>query len=334
MKVTSKVISIALSLIILASAATSAVGAVTIKNCNGNASCVLGQFGRGQLDLNSLFGNVKELCKDGNCSNIKELCKNGNCVNVNELCKNGNCADIKGLCKDGSCADTKGLCKDNNCADAEQICKDGKCNVTKLIKSAPSCKATEKPTQPEPSEKVKPTAPAAETVKPTQPPTKPTEAAKPATKPTEPVQIATEKPAATEAPTTAVQETSEFNLSYEDEVIRLVNIERSRYGLSPLSKDSGAVSAAHIRVKETVRYFSHTRPNGTSCFTVAGELGLSYRTLGENIAYGYSTPQMVVNGWMNSEGHRRNILSASFTKIGVGCYSDRGTLYWSQFFAG
>ena len=56
--------------------------------------------------------------------------------------------------------------------------------------------------------------------------------------------------------------------------------------------------------------------------------------VGENIAYGYSTPAQVVNGWMNSEGHRKIILSASYSKIGVGCYSSGGVLYWSQFFIG
>ena len=101
-----------------------------------------------------------------------------------------------------------------------------------------------------------------------------------------------------------------------------------------LSVDSGAVTAAHIRAKEIVRSFSHTRPDGRSCFSAAADSGVSYRTAGENIAYGYATPQQVVNGWMNSEGHRKNILSASFTGIGVGCYEHNGVLYWSQFFIG
>jgi len=140
-----------------------------------------------------------------------------------------------------------------------------------------------------------------------------------------------EKPA---EPDSAITADSDFNTAYEDEVIRLVNAERAKYGLSALQKDQGAVSVAHVRAKEIVQSFSHTRPDGSSCFTAAKELGVSYSAAGENIAYGYADPQQVVNGWMNSEGHRKNILSSSFSKIGVGCYSSGNTLYWSQFFIG
>lgn len=188
------------------------------------------------------------------------------------------------------------------------------------------------------------------TVKPTDEPQSVTEASEKTTKPSKlPNEAATETKASkpitaptkaetntieTKAKSTDVVNNSEFNVSYEDEVIRLVNIERANYGLSPLSKDNGAVSVAHIRAKEIVQYFSHTRPDGTSCFTAAKEQGVAYRSAGENIAYGYPSPKQVVSGWMNSEGHRKNILSSSYTKIGVGCYSSGGTLYWSQFFIG
>ena len=142
----------------------------------------------------------------------------------------------------------------------------------------------------------------------------------------------TEKP--TEPTVDQTHANSQFNSAYEAEVFRLVNIERLRYGLSPLSLDDGAVNVAHIRAEEIVHNFSHTRPDGSSCFTAAQEAGVSYRYAGENIAYGYPTPAQVVDGWMNSEGHRKNILSASFNRIGVGCYESRGVLYWSQFFIG
>ena len=125
-----------------------------------------------------------------------------------------------------------------------------------------------------------------------------------------------------------------YNSSYEDEVIKLVNAERAKYGLSALKKDTKATQAARIRAKEIVTKFSHTRPDGSSCFTAAKEVGATYRSAGENIAYGYSTPKQVVDGWMNSEGHRKNILSSSFTKIGVGCYKSGRVLYWSQMFMG
>ena len=80
------------------------------------------------------------------------------------------------------------------------------------------------------------------------------------------------------------------------------------------------------------RYFSHTSPTYGSPFQMIKAFGLSYRTAGENIAMGYSTPQAVVDGWMNSSGHRANILNASYTQIGVG-YVVQGH-YWTQMFIG
>ncbi len=185
-----------------------------------------------------------------------------------------------------------------------------------------------------------PTEPAVIPVKPTEHPTEPVVVpTKPVEAPTVPVEVPTEKPTVpvvkpTEAAPPQQPVSAEFNTVYEAEVLRLVNIERAQYGLAPLTMDNGAVQVAHLRAKEIVQSFSHTRPDGSSCFTAAKEFGLSYRTAGENIAYGYATPQQVVSGWMNSEGHRKNILSASFSKIGIGCYESRGVLYWSQFFIG
>lgn len=151
----------------------------------------------------------------------------------------------------------------------------------------------------------------------------------------------TKKPATTAKPTAKPSESnsadahaSEFNTAYEDEVLRLVNIERNKKGLTALTKDNGAVKVAHLRAKEIVNNFSHTRPDGSSCFTAAKELGVTYRSAGENIAYGYSSPEQVVKGWMNSDGHRKNILSTSFKKIGIGCCKSGNVLYWSQFFIG
>lgn len=131
-----------------------------------------------------------------------------------------------------------------------------------------------------------------------------------------------------------VQSAGSYNSSFEDEVISLVNKERAARGIAKLKKNAGATSVARIRATEIVKSFSHTRPDGSSCFTAATEQGVKYRTAGENIAYGYSSPEAVVNGWMNSDSHRKNILSASFTSIGVGCYRSGSTLYWSQFFIG
>ena len=97
--------------------------------------------------------------------------------------------------------------------------------------------------------------------------------------------------------------------------------------------DATLSAAAQVRAQEIDVSFSHTRPDGTSCFTVLKDFGISYRACGENIAKGSPSPARVVEGWMNSAGHRANILNANFTAIGVGVYADAaGTLHWAQLF--
>ncbi|MBE5862630.1 MAG: sporulation protein [Lachnospiraceae bacterium] len=121
--------------------------------------------------------------------------------------------------------------------------------------------------------------------------------------------------------------------TYEEQVVALVNAERAKEGLPALKVDETLQAAALARAKETVQLFSHTRPNGTSCFTILKEYGISYRYAGENIAYGQRSPEEVVNAWMNSEGHRANIMNKNFTTIGIGYYQTaNGTKYWSQLF--
>ncbi len=106
---------------------------------------------------------------------------------------------------------------------------------------------------------------------------------------------------------------------YENEVLRLVNVERAKQGLAALSAgSSAAMQAADVRADEIKTSFSHTRPNGSNCFTALEEAGVSYRAAGENIASGYRTPATVVEGWMNSAGHRANILNKTFTHLAVG----------------
>lgn len=123
-------------------------------------------------------------------------------------------------------------------------------------------------------------------------------------------------------------------LSYEEEVVRLVNDIRRQNGLGELTMNWELSRVARYKSQDMVdrRYFSHTSPTYGSPFQMMKAFGLSYRYAGENIAYGYSTPQAVVNGWMNSEGHRANILNANFTQIGVG-YVSKGH-YWTQMFIG
>lgn len=120
--------------------------------------------------------------------------------------------------------------------------------------------------------------------------------------------------------------------SYTEQVIQLVNAQRAQNGLAPLQTNSAISEAARIRAGELPSLFEHTRPDGSTCFTVLSEVGLRYGTAGENIAAGYATPEQVVEGWMNSPGHRANILNGSFTTIGVG-YNSEGN-YWVQLFIG
>lgn len=122
---------------------------------------------------------------------------------------------------------------------------------------------------------------------------------------------------------------------YSTQVVELVNKERAKEGLGALQVDDTLQKAAQARAREIVEQFSHTRPNGTSCFTVLGEYGVSgYSMSGENIAMGYATPEAVMIGWMNSPGHRANILTASYDTIAVGCVEYNGAFYWVQLFLG
>lgn len=120
--------------------------------------------------------------------------------------------------------------------------------------------------------------------------------------------------------------------SYVEQVVELVNMERAKVGLPALTMSQDLNNAAQIRAVETVQSFSHTRPDGSSFSSVLKENGISFRGAGENIAWGQRTPEAVVNAWMNSEGHRANILNKNFTSIGVGYYLNGSTPYWAQLF--
>lgn len=121
----------------------------------------------------------------------------------------------------------------------------------------------------------------------------------------------------------------------EWEIVRIVNEERYRAGREGISIFGKIQSAAGIRAKELPELFAHQRPDGTSCFTVLTDKNISYRAAGENIAAGQTSPSDVMNSWMNSPGHKSNILSESFDHIGVGYAT--GGFYgknWVQLFVG
>ena len=120
-----------------------------------------------------------------------------------------------------------------------------------------------------------------------------------------------------------------------NEILRLVNIERKKAGVKPLKLSRELLRPAAIRAKEITKVFSHTRPNGmpfNSAF-----YGIDYKTAGENIAAGQTSCKMVMEQWMNSPGHRANILSKKYKYLGVGYLYDSKTAYkhfWVQHFKG
>ena len=109
-------------------------------------------------------------------------------------------------------------------------------------------------------------------------------------------------------------------------VLKIVNEERTKEGLAPVMMNESLLETAMQRAGEIAVLFSHTRPDGSSCFD------LNTLMSGENIAYGDITPEKVMNSWMNSEGHRANILTGGYTTIGIGCAYVNGGYYWVQCF--
>ena len=122
-------------------------------------------------------------------------------------------------------------------------------------------------------------------------------------------------------------------------VLKLINKERKAQGLPALKMNSTLNAAADVRAKELTKQFSHTRPNGSSCFSILQEkkYAVQYMSAGENIAAGYASAESVMDGWMNSPGHRANILGRSYDEVGIGYYYDANSTYryhWVQLFTG
>lgn len=144
-------------------------------------------------------------------------------------------------------------------------------------------------------------------------------------------------PTAEPTQTPAVQPTqAPSNLSdMEQEVLKLVNKVRSENGLSPLAwaDDVANVARAHSKDMIDRSFFSHTNPDGLSPFDRLNNNGISFRSAAENIAYGQRTAEAVMDAWMNSSGHRANILNKNITEIGIGAVKNQnGTIYWTQVF--
>lgn len=147
-------------------------------------------------------------------------------------------------------------------------------------------------------------------------------------KPTNQQNTTTTTPPTTSNPTTT---TSDVN-AFEQEVVKLTNAERTKAGLKALQTDDKLMAAAREKSQDmqSKKYFSHTSPTFGSPFDRMKALGITYKSAGENIAQGQRSPQEVVQAWMDSPGHRANILNANYTHIGVG-YVKSGN-YWTQQF--
>jgi len=146
-----------------------------------------------------------------------------------------------------------------------------------------------------------------------------------------------EKPAPAPAPAPVENNTGvpSSNLTYEQKVVELVNIERQKAGLPALKMDSAISNVARTKSKDMAvnNYFAHQSPTYGSAGDMLRQFGISWRAWGENIAAGQRTPEIVVDAWMNSPGHRANILSPNFSKIGVGYVTNSsGRPYWTQIF--
>ncbi len=110
--------------------------------------------------------------------------------------------------------------------------------------------------------------------------------------------------------------------------LNIVNQQRAASGLPALRWDDNLAACAMIRATELPSLFSHTRPNGQDWYTVAPNV-----MYGENLAYGYSSPDAAVTAWMNSPAHKQNILTPNFVSCGIGVYNANGTWYWGQEFS-
>lgn len=143
-------------------------------------------------------------------------------------------------------------------------------------------------------------------------------------------------PVVPETPEEAPEVTPEVQdqaYAYGLRITELVNEHRVAAGLAPVKYSAKISKAAQVRAVEIEKSFSHTRPDGRYFSTVFAEHGISYRYSGENIAWGQRSPEEVVTAWMNSAGHRANILNAKFTELGVGYRQNaRGVNYFTQLF--
>lgn len=300
-KITTLISSLALSALFVTSFAI---------NSNAVESC---KKVKATSDITRSCNNQQKACKSSNRDQIEALVKSltgsssANPTNK-KTCSTGGCDKSTAIKAAGSkAACNKTICK----SESKATCNTKKCKV--MCSTGEGSKIVNNKT----------TSPAKAVGK---APTKVTLPKAPATKATA-TKTAPKKTAAT---------MGDYSV-FQKKVVELVNKERAKAGLKPLKMNTELNKVATLKSQDMARnnYFDHTSPTYGSPFEMMRKFDIKYRTAGENIAMGQTTPEQVMNGWMNSPGHRANILKASFTEIGVGvAKNSTGRLYWTQQFIG
>ena len=121
----------------------------------------------------------------------------------------------------------------------------------------------------------------------------------------------------------------------EQKILELMNAQRTKAGLKPLTIDNTLVQVARYKSNDMIQYnfFSHTNPDGTKWTNWLQTLGYKYTTTGENIAYNTSDPVELFNQWWNSPGHRANMMNPSYNKVGIGVIYGNGKYMGTQEFS-
>lgn len=265
-------------------------------------------------------------CSAEQVSIQKQVYINGKLVSEADVQNAAGCSDNIN-CTTSNRTDCNAKTADPECAKNNELCTAGNAaycagETTSAQTQAPAAVTQASNTQTK--------APAEQT----KAPVKESQAQKPVTKaPATTVPAQTTKPEAA-AQTQPATGTGSSVSATEREVVRLVNEIRRANGLMEFKLNEELSKVARVKAEDMAanKYFSHTSPTYGSPFDMMKKFGISYRTAGENIAMGQTSAQAVVDAWMNSPGHRANILNASFTQIGVGHVANGN--YWVQMFIG
>lgn len=279
-----------------------------------NSQCSGGQrviSVNGNCNLQDLQSQLKNAGVNANCANLADALNQQNCPTSQQSC-NTNISDVLGA------QYSNGTCNSDQLAEAVKNAT-AKLNQQNCNNQAPVIEETEPEKETETPDTTEETnAPETETNEET---TTNTDNGNSGSNPTQ----------ETPAPTTPTTETT--TKSYAQQVVDLVNVERAKEGLAALTIDENVAKAATVRANEIQTKFEHVRPDGSGFVSALKEQGVTYRGAGENIAWGQKTPQEVVTAWMNSAGHRANIMNPNYVRIGVGnTQNSSGTQYWVQIF--